>query len=754
MKANWWIALLAAGASSLAPAQTSTTIAALRLDHPDLMQIGNGESSQRLGEHPFDDDGLRVITGVSSGDEEAAYVFRREGGEFVLEARLDKPASAIRGQFGQSVAIDGAHAAVGGGVDEVYTYALSNGIWTLDAAPLAFSGCDGVCGAQGQDILRLAGARLVVGAPGINLRGAVHVFERTAQGYVQRQRVVDRDTVAGDRFGRALDLSGSSLLIGTRDGAMVYVETGGSFVRQAVLSGASGEGFGDVVRLQGDVALVGAPQADGAFAEQGELQIFQRSGNSWSQLQTLRGSATNARVGSAFDIDSDAIVLRRAAPEQIELWTRPAPGGGSFSRHALIEAPGRQLTLRDFSILASDIGADLGPNIDQGRIDAYALRGVNLQRVGQLQLPDGIGGDRFGAAVARSGEFGFVGAPGRDFAAGAVFRYALGTQPAAPLQLPRPDGAVAYGSALGFDGGALAVGAPDTSSAGLDSGAVYLYDGQTLQLQQVLTPTPGAANLDFGRAVALVGEHLLVGARESAFLYRRVNGSWTLLSHLQAPDALGYGSAVALSAFDGVIAAPQTALGAMSGVGACYAFALDAASSQVRIDPRFGDRFENGRYCRGVAAAALSPGGGDRYLAASFAAFDAQLGVRLRDEVEARLRGNDNNSQYTGFAGELINDPLRTEPQALAVAMNESLLLYAAPGGLLRGERRNGVYQGIDRIVLAEAPDASFASALALSGSSVLAGAPLHIDARGRVSGAAYALDLTIADALFGDGYE
>lgn len=727
-------------------------LAAQFLPHPDAAQIENGEAQQRFGEHPPDSDGQRLIVGVSTAVEEAAYVYRQADGQWLLEARLDKPAGSRVG-FGQSVAISGEHAAVGGGLDEVYTYRFSDGVWSLDPTPLVFSGCDGSCGAEGAGILSLAGTRLLVGTPGLNLRGAVHVFERGDGNYGQVLRLVDRDTVAGDRFGRSLDQHGAQAIIGARGAAMVYRLNGAQAEREARFAGQVADDFGVQVRIHGGLALVGAPLADGAFTDQGRLLVFQRDGGGdWAQLQQFAGAAALARVGEAADVASELIAVRRNQPARVEVHTRPAGSSGTFTLLAGVDRSARQLRWIDRDLMISQPGADIGRNGDQGLLEQLALRGSNLLPTQTIFLADGPDGDAFGTAVARTGSVGWIGAPEADFGAGRVFRLGLQTPAPSVLRILAPAGGGRYGAGIGVSATVLAVGAPDSVVAGIASGAVYVHDVQSQVLLQTLVPADAAPGLEFGRSVALNGDHLLVGAVESAYWFQRQGAVWVEIQRFQDSTVRGLGEAVALSAFDGVLSAARTELG-LPEVGICLVFALDApGATPLRLQPGLPDRFPGGRYCQRVATFGTSAS--DRLLAAA-QAFRGDI-QPLRDRAEV-WRHNLSVSQPFVRAGDLVNAPLRSEPVALGVALSAEHALYASAGGVVQARRSGDGYVDPVFRAVTPAPDPSFASALVLDGAAALAGAPLATADNGRRTGAAWAFTLDAtppADALFADDFE
>ncbi len=129
--------------------------------------------------------------------------------------------------------------------------------------------------------------------------------------------------------------------------------------------------------------------------------------------------------------------------------------------------------------------------------------------------------DRFGSALAISGDLLFAGAPGADTAgsdAGAVLVF---KGLVAPLQvstlLPAAGPSQAAGSALAANASVLYVGAPSYSSASLSGvGRVYVYP---VKASYAVTETPastidnatGQPNDDYGRAIALGPDQAVIG---------------------------------------------------------------------------------------------------------------------------------------------------------------------------------------------------------------------------------------------------
>lgn len=118
----------------------------------------------------------------------------------------------------------------------------------------------------------------------------------------------------------------------------------------------------------------------------------------------------------------------------------------------------------------------------------------------------------------------------------------------------------------------VAVGAINDAGG---NGAVYVYvqNGSTWSLQQELTASDGTSEDQFGYAVALSGNELLVGAagrdsgRGAVYVFSRSGSAWTQGQELTASDAANgdcFGCAVAINGTTAIAGAPDR-LGATGG---------------------------------------------------------------------------------------------------------------------------------------------------------------------------------------------
>ena len=152
------------------------------------------------------------------------------------------------------------------------------------------------------------------------------------------------------------------------------------------------------------------------------------------------------------------------------------------------------------TLLVGAYADDVGGNVDQGSVYFFTRSGSTWSEQLHLIAPDGAAYECFGRAVALSGDTALIGAYG-DFI------------DATPLQ----------GSVF-----------------------VYTQSEETWNFQQKLTALDGAANDQFGWALALDGDTALVGAyvddvgaktnQGSAYIFERDGTIWSQQAHLIAPD--------------------------------------------------------------------------------------------------------------------------------------------------------------------------------------------------------------------------
>ncbi|GEP41612.1 hypothetical protein BGE01nite_09030 [Brevifollis gellanilyticus] len=310
-------------------------------------------------------------TGVNSTSDEAAtdsgaaYVFVYDQGAWTQQAYLKAGNAGANDQFGYAVAISGDTLVVGapfedsasGTPDEsaenagaAYVFTRSAGAWSQAAylkashpgaddrfgSAVGAAGKTVVVGAWGED----GSATGVNGTPDNNATdaGAAYIFSRAeANGaWIQQAYLKAGNTGAGDQFGWSVAVSEDTVVIGApkedssltgvnaafnenaanAGAAYVFTRSGGTWGQQAYLkagnAGAS-DAFGWAVAASGDSLIVGAPNENtgngvinGATNElapsNGAAYVFVRNSAQWTQEAFLKTGYTGVNVQGGYSV--------------------------------------------------------------------------------------------------------------------------------------------------------------------------------------------------------------------------------------------------------------------------------------------------------------------------------------------------------------------------------------------------------------------------------------------------------------------
>ncbi len=331
----------------------------------------------------------------------AVYLFERIDGTWTETQKLTASDGAPFGQFGESLALEGDTLLVGSnGADgfrgAVYVFERSDTGWQETAKLVAGDGA-------GTDnfgwSVSIEGSTAVVGAPyadvgGNTDQGAAYVFTNTAGTWSEAQKLVSADGAAGDEFGRDVDVSGTTALIGAvrasvagnagQGAAYVFDADGGAWTETRKLVASDGDetdNFGQAVALSGTTALVGAPLAAAAY-------VFTDTAGNWTETQKLvasDGAELSGYFGYALDLDGDQAMVGALNAEidgsqlQGAAWVFESTDGTWAEREKLFASDGA--AFQNFGIgvgisgphrLAGVYRAAVGSNPEQGAAYFYA----------------------------------------------------------------------------------------------------------------------------------------------------------------------------------------------------------------------------------------------------------------------------------------------------------------------------------------------------------------------------------------------
>ena len=352
-------------------------------------------------------------------------------------------------EFGQSVAIAGDWALIGKPQDDdiadqsgaAYFYLRSGASWPqyqkIKASDAAFGDAFGTS-------VALSGTVAVVGAPdefpqGVFDAGAAYVFEFSGGSWLETAKLWASDASPTAHFGLACAVSGNRLLIGAKDEAHAGMSSGAAYVFERSVTGwievakltasdaAAGDAFGRSIALDGNVALIGAPSADGATSfDFGAAYVFEKLA-SWSQVAKLTANdgATSDFFGMSVGVSAGTLLIGASAHDhglsnagaayvferplgtwvQVrELRAGDTAAGDQFGASLALEGA--------LCVIGSNADDDLG--FSSGSAYAFRRASTGWTEVGKFLARDGADFNILGTQVALSGTRALAGAVGDD----------------------------------------------------------------------------------------------------------------------------------------------------------------------------------------------------------------------------------------------------------------------------------------------------------------------------------------------------
>lgn len=274
-----------------------------------------------------------IVAGDPTGqgpvkDSGAAYVWRRDGDNWIEETKLLADDAEPDDLFGFSVAISGDYAAVGAPVGDsllpgkAYVFKREGNDWIQQAK---ISASD----ARPEDsfgfVVSISGDYIAIGAtlkddlcpedPDCN-SGAAYIFRREGEKWLQDAKLTPDDLKPGHRFGQAVSILGDRVIVGAiydddacpgdpechSGSAYVFRREQDGWIQEAKLTARQAQRFdtfGRSVALGENFAAVGARRHDVSLdLDPGAVHTFRRDGTTWSHQAKL--TANDGRIGDWF----------------------------------------------------------------------------------------------------------------------------------------------------------------------------------------------------------------------------------------------------------------------------------------------------------------------------------------------------------------------------------------------------------------------------------------------------------------------
>jgi hypothetical protein len=366
-----------------------------------------------------------------------------------------------------------------------------------------------------------------------------------AQTTEQELKLLAPDGEAWDRFGTSVAVDGYTAVIGAAydddngqgsGSAYVFTRVAGLWTGPAKLlasDGASVDGLGTSVAVDGDTVVIGAPADSDNDHRSGSAYVFTRAGGVWTEQAKLlpAGGAAWDQFGWSVAVDGDTAVIGAIGDVYnctshglVYVFTRTA---GVWTQRAKLApadvAPcdwfGDRVAVDGDTTLIGRFGDDEnGPM--SGSVFVYTRTGGVWTEQARLLASDSAVGDWFGCSVAVDGNTAVIGASqdeeeGHRSGSAYVFTRANSVWTEQARLLPT-DGEAwdSFGASVALDGETAVIGAHADSDNGSNSGSAYVFarsEGVWSERAKLLA-SDGEADAEFGKSVALDGDSAVMGA--------------------------------------------------------------------------------------------------------------------------------------------------------------------------------------------------------------------------------------------------
>lgn len=327
--------------------------------------------------------------------------------------------------------------------------------------------------------------------------------------------------------------------------------------------------FGSAISLAGDYLAVGAPDEDVSGDDNlGTVYVYTRNNGTWTQTAKLSSPSndTYKQFGNGVATDGNYLAVGSFNDLQggkVYIYTR---SGNNWSKTAdIVPSPaavsfGSAIGFLDDMVL---IGAR-GDRNGEGSVYVYRRSGNNWNRVTRIASPHPTPSGFFGGTIAVYQDWFITGAVGNVQGEGRAYIYKWnGSDFVLESELKGNDiqQSDRFGVGVSMNSDEAVVGSLWDDDNGSESGSAYLFtrNGSTWTQSQKLIASDGDGSDNFGGAVALVNDKLIVTAPTdedfgsfagAAYEFTYNGNTWTETNKLGSPDANqneGFGRLIANS---------------------------------------------------------------------------------------------------------------------------------------------------------------------------------------------------------------
>jgi hypothetical protein len=402
-----------------------------------------------------------------------------------------------------------------------------------------------------------------------------------------------RGLLAYDASGRKLpawlEVKDTFLLLKVDDAQARYPVVIDPFVQMGELTasdGATNAEFGDSVSISGNTVVAGAPGCLGCGFV-GAAYVFTEPAKGWGNMtQTAKLTASdgeaNNQFGFAVSVNGGTIAVGSHASDgtrgAVYVYTQPANGWTNMTETAKLTASdsvpgdlvGRSVSVSGNTVVAGAPQAMVGTHKQQGTAYVFvepAGGWTKMTQTAKLTASDGLSYGEMGYSISVDGNTVVAGAPspvsGRNYSPGSAYVFVepvggwTNTTQTAKLTGSDTANGNRLGNFVGISGNTVVAGAPlATPGSKPQQGAAYVFvepTGGWANMTQTakLTSSDGVRNGYFGRAVAISGNAVVVGAPNqmvnsavgegAVYEFLEPDGGWTSMTETVELNALHAG---------------------------------------------------------------------------------------------------------------------------------------------------------------------------------------------------------------------
>jgi hypothetical protein len=511
-------------------------------------------------------DGNTVVIGASGNDSQAeqpggsAYVFTRNN-FFGEPHKLKVDDNQIDDFFGRSVAIKQDNIVVSSTLG-VYVFELNGINWSQQQKLSPDEG-----NFFENSIVVTNGNIIGVSTYKDNEIGGAYIFIRSNTGWSQwAAKLVPNEIVVGDNFGISMAISGDTIVVGTPNqsndvdddvGAVYsYQVLNMSKIKHLASNAQTRDFFGRSVAIDGNTVVVGATGSRNAEGESsGAVYMFAHNGTEgWHEEYRFAPQ----------EYESTAIIESGATIYDIEADNNFGKSVAFSINRVVVGSPSNEYNAENDTIE------------NTGAVYVFQRGDIGWQPEETLLRPsDPKVGDKFGTSVAihENTNTIVVGAPGdneKGENSGAVYVFVHdGVEWQKPTKITADEGMAGdrFGSAVAISGNTLVIGAPENDEKDNNAGAIYVftYDGTNWQKEKKLTAADIQADDKFGYAVGISSNTVVIGTRPvgdhigAAYVFIRNSTEWVEQDKLESEsiDKIAFGYSVAINGDTIIVGVPE-----------------------------------------------------------------------------------------------------------------------------------------------------------------------------------------------------